>query len=178
MEDEERQPEHPEGVLGPQLAVVDVHVELLGEAVHRKGGELTRLGVDVGQVVAGMVEVAATGQHQATVGPGAGDQRGGEARLREREADADVAAPVVPVGGVDADVDRFVVVGEGADPAAHGDGIVLVEADRVDAAADPPQCLPLVHGHARLAQGTGDHSSDTAGSPAAPSAATRGRCRA
>jgi hypothetical protein len=29
MEDEEREPEHPEGVLGSKLAVVHVHVELL-----------------------------------------------------------------------------------------------------------------------------------------------------
>ncbi len=36
VEDEERQPEDPEGVLGPQLVVLDVDVELLGEAVHRQ----------------------------------------------------------------------------------------------------------------------------------------------
>ena len=58
MQHQEREAEHPEGVLGPQLAVLDVHVELLGEAVHRQRGELRGVRVDVGQVVAGVVVVA------------------------------------------------------------------------------------------------------------------------
>ena len=41
MEDEERQPEDPEGVLGAQLVVLDVHVELFGEAVDRQRRELS-----------------------------------------------------------------------------------------------------------------------------------------
>jgi len=56
--------------------------------------------------------------------------------LRQR-ADADVPASAVPVGGVHADVDRFVVVGEGPAPPADGDDVIAVESDRVDVAADP-----------------------------------------
>src|SRR5215472_12041745 len=40
VEDEERQPEDGEGMLGPQFAVVDVDVELFGEAADRQHGEL------------------------------------------------------------------------------------------------------------------------------------------
>ena len=36
VEDEERQPEDPEGVLGAQFVALDAHVELFGEAVDRK----------------------------------------------------------------------------------------------------------------------------------------------
>ena len=112
MEDEERQPEDPEGVLGAQLVVLDVHVELFGEAMDRQSRELSGGGIDVGQVVARVIEVAAAGQHETTPRSRARLERGGEAGLREREADADVPASAVAVGGVDPDVDRFVVVGE------------------------------------------------------------------
>ena len=37
VQHEEGDAEHPERVLGPQLVVGNVHVELLGEAVHRQG---------------------------------------------------------------------------------------------------------------------------------------------
>jgi hypothetical protein len=59
-----------------------------------------------------VIEVAAAGEHEATSWSTARLERGGEAGLREREADADIPASVVAVGGVDPDVDRFVVVGE------------------------------------------------------------------
>ena len=138
VEDEQRQPEDPEGVLGAQFVVLDVYVELFGEAMDREGRERSGRGVDVGQVVARVHEVAAAGEHETTAGSRARLKGGGEAGLREREADADLSASVVPVGGVDPDVDRFVVVGEGSDPPADGYDVIAVQSDRVDAAADPP----------------------------------------
>src|SRR5205823_11380436 len=59
------------------------------------------------------------------------------------------------VRGVDADVDRLVVVGEGPDPAADRDHVVADGGDRVDPAADPAQRLTLVHRHARLPERAG-----------------------
>ena len=56
MEDEEGQPEDGEGVLGAQVAVVQVDVELFGEAVDREHGEIFSGWVDVGEVVAGLIE--------------------------------------------------------------------------------------------------------------------------
>src|SRR5829696_8650690 len=138
MEDEERQPEDPKGMLGAQLVVLDVYVELFGEAMDRQGGELSGGGVDVGQVVTRVIEMAAAGEHKTTPRSRARLERGGETGLREREADADVPASVVAVGGVDPDVDRFVVVGERSDPPANSDDVIAVERDGVDAAADPP----------------------------------------
>ena len=44
VEDEEREPEDPEGVLGAQLVVLDVDVELFGEAMDRQGRELSGAG--------------------------------------------------------------------------------------------------------------------------------------
>src|SRR6266545_4046291 len=110
-------------------------VELLGEAMHGEGGEFSAGGVDVGQVVAGMVEVTSAGEYQPASGPGSRLQRGGEAALRYGEADADVPAAVVAVRGVAADVDGFVGVGERADPAAYGHDVPVGQGDRVDAAA-------------------------------------------
>src|SRR5262245_9800218 len=55
VEDEERQAEDRERVLGSQLAVLDVDVELLGEPADLEGRELAGVGIDVGEVVAGMV---------------------------------------------------------------------------------------------------------------------------
>src|SRR4029453_16844609 len=81
VEDEEWEPEDPEGVLSPELPVLHVHVELLVEATNRERGEVPRLGVDDGEVVARMVEVAAARQHQPTTGPGPGGKGGGEVRL-------------------------------------------------------------------------------------------------
>src|SRR4249919_1203986 len=49
VQDEERQPEHGEGVLGPQLAVFGVDVKLLGEAVDRQHREFPGGRVDVGE---------------------------------------------------------------------------------------------------------------------------------
>jgi hypothetical protein len=51
VEDEEREPEDPEGVLGAQFIVLDVDVELFGEAMDGQGCERSGGGVDVGQVV-------------------------------------------------------------------------------------------------------------------------------
>ena len=127
VQHQEREAEHPEGVLGPQLIAVDVDVQLLGEAVHGQRREFPGDGIDVGQVVAGVREIAAAGQHQAAACAGPRQQGGGETAVRHGETDADVAALGVPVGGVDADVDRFVGVGERTDPAADGD-VVLVRA--------------------------------------------------
>src|SRR5215813_3967479 len=87
VEDEKRQPENGECMLGPQFTVLDVDVEPLGEAVDRQHGELIGGWVYVGEVVAGLIQVTAAGQDQATPGAGARQQRGGEAGLREREAD-------------------------------------------------------------------------------------------
>ena len=70
MEHEEREAEHPERVLGPQFARLDVDVEALGEPPDGGGGELGRLGVDVGQVVTRLVQLAAAVQYQAATRPG------------------------------------------------------------------------------------------------------------
>jgi hypothetical protein len=82
VEDEERQSEDGESMLGPQFAVLDVDVQLFGEAADRKHREFTGGWVHVSEVVAGLVQVAATGQDQATAGACARQQRGGEAGLR------------------------------------------------------------------------------------------------
>src|SRR5215467_9806980 len=83
MEDEERQPEDRESVLGPQFAVLDVDVELFGEPVDRQHRDLPSNWVGVDEIVAELVQVAATGQDQATAGAGARQQRSGEAGLRQ-----------------------------------------------------------------------------------------------
>ncbi len=74
MEDQDREPEDPERVLGPQLTavdvVVDVDVELLGEALDGQGGEVAGGRVDVGQVMAGVAEVALGREGQPAAGPG------------------------------------------------------------------------------------------------------------
>ena len=162
MEHQERQAEHPERVLGAQLARLGVDVEALGETPDGGGGELGRLGVDVGQVVTRLVKLAAAVQHQAlpilAARPGLRQQRGGETGLRQREADADVAPPLVPVGGVDADVDGLAGVGARAYPAADrhrffGSGVAA--GDGVDPAAHPVLRLPLAHRHAGLTERPG-----------------------
>src|SRR5205814_5989471 len=129
------------GVLGPQFAVVDVDVELFGEAVDFQHGEVSAGRVDVSEVVAGLAQGAAAGQNQATAGPGAWQQRRGEAGLRQREADADVPAAAVPVGGVDADVDWLVGIGERPDPAPDRHDVGVTRRDGVDPAADAAVCL-------------------------------------
>jgi len=160
VQHQERQAEHPERVLGPQFARLDVDVEQLGEPAHGRRGQLGRLGVYIGKVVARLVQLAAAVQHQAAARPGPRQQRGGEAGLRQREADADVAAPLVPVGGVDAHVDGFTGVGTGTDPAAHRHGLAgagrsVPAGDGVDPAAHPVLRLPLAHRHVGLAQRPG-----------------------
>jgi hypothetical protein len=51
----ERKAEDPERVLGAQFAVLHVHVELLGEALHGGRRQLSRLSVDIREVVAGVL---------------------------------------------------------------------------------------------------------------------------
>jgi len=65
VQHQERQAEHPERVLGPQLACLNIDVEPLGEPAHRDGGQLGRLRVYISKVVARLVELAAAVQHQA-----------------------------------------------------------------------------------------------------------------
>ena len=85
VEHQEREAENPERMLGPQLALVHVHVQALGEAPGGRGGELGGIRVDVGQVVTRLVELAAAVQDQAAARPRARRQRGGEAGLRQRK---------------------------------------------------------------------------------------------
>ena len=85
------------------------------------------LGVDVGEVVTG-VAVAVAAQREAAAVTPTRYERGREAAVRDWEADADVAPPVVTVRRVDADVDRFVGVGERTDPAAHDDRLLTAVA--------------------------------------------------
>jgi hypothetical protein len=181
VQHQERQAEHPERVLGPEFARLDVDVEPLGEAPDGGRGEFGRVGVYISKVVARLVEFAAAVQHQALpisgpisgpipgpipgpisgpisgpipgIRPGLRLQRGGEASLRQREADADVAPPLVPVGGVDADVDRLVGVGPGPDPPPHRGPII--QRDGVDPAAHPVLRLALAHRHVGLAKRPG-----------------------
>ena len=94
MEHEERKAEHPERALGPEFARVDVDVQPLGESSDGGRGEFGRLGVDVAQIMTRLVKLAAAVQHQAAARPGLRQQRGGEAGLRQRKADADVALVV------------------------------------------------------------------------------------
>jgi hypothetical protein len=68
VQDQEGQPEDGKGVLSLQFAVLGVDVELLGEAVNRQRREGPAVRVDVGEVVAGLVQVAAAGQDQAAAG--------------------------------------------------------------------------------------------------------------
>src|SRR5262249_19871360 len=98
-------------MLSAQLPMLHKDVELLGETMHRECSQLAGRGIDVSQVMARMVEVAAAGQHQPAAVAGAGCERRGETTLRDGESDADVPAAIVPVGGVDPDVDRLVGVG-------------------------------------------------------------------
>ena len=67
VEDQERQPEHPEGVFGLQLAGDGVDVQLLGEAGDGEGGHVPGVGVDGGQVVARVGQVAPGGEGQPAV---------------------------------------------------------------------------------------------------------------
>jgi hypothetical protein len=69
VQDQERQAEHPERVLGPQLARLEEHVEPLGEPAHRGGGQLGRLRVYISKVVARLIQLAAAVQHQAASRP-------------------------------------------------------------------------------------------------------------
>ena len=158
VQDQEREAEDGKSVVGPQFAVLHVDVELLRETADRQHREVPAGRVDVGQVVTRLVQVTAAGQDQAPAGTRPRQQRRGEAGLRHGEAHADVAAAAVPVGGVDADVDRLIGVGERPDPAADRRAPVpgAGQRDRVDPAADAPLGLALVHRHVGLPQRAGD----------------------
>jgi len=58
VQHQERQAEHPERVLGPQFARVDVDVEPLAEPAHGGRGQLGRLRVYISKVMARLVELA------------------------------------------------------------------------------------------------------------------------
>ena len=73
------------------------------------------------------------------------------------EADADIAAVVVPEARVDADVDRLARVREGPDPAADVDLLVAVEGDGVDGADHAALGLFDVGRDRRLAERLRDH---------------------
>ena len=70
VQHQERQAEHPERVLGPQFAPLDIDVEPLGEPAHGDRGQLGRLRVYISKVVARLVELAVAVQHQALPIPG------------------------------------------------------------------------------------------------------------
>ena len=72
VEHKEGQSEDPEGVFGSQLVALDVDVEFLREAVDGHGAEVSGGRVDVGEVVAGVVEAAAAGEDEAAAGPNVG----------------------------------------------------------------------------------------------------------
>jgi hypothetical protein len=154
MQHKEREAENPERMLGPQLTLVHVHIQALGESPDGRRGELGGLRVDVGQVVTRLVELAAAVKYQAAARPRARRQRRGEAGLRQREADADVSPARVPVDRIDADVYRLVGIGEGADPAADHHAVGQ-SGDGIDPAAHPVLRLPLAHRHAGLAERPG-----------------------
>ena len=92
-EREEGKAEDPEGLRRTNAAAVDRHLETLREAVHGQRGELAVAGVHIGQIVAGLPLRPAAVQREPASGQRGGRQRSGEARLRQREPDADVAAP-------------------------------------------------------------------------------------
>src|ERR1700752_3642451 len=68
VQGQEREAEHPESMLGAQLALLDEDLELLLEAGHGQGSQLVGCRVDIGEVVPGLAIVDAAGQRQATVG--------------------------------------------------------------------------------------------------------------
>jgi hypothetical protein len=74
--------------------------------MHCQRRELARRRVDVGEVMTGVGEVATSGQSEAASLAGGRHEGGREVGSGEWKADAHIAAAVVPVGRVDADVDR------------------------------------------------------------------------
>src|SRR3954451_8796855 len=145
-----------EAVVGPQLAVLDEDVDLLLEGEELQDGERVALAVDRAQVVTGERQARARGEQKVVLAGVAGEERRGEVRARDREADAHVAAAVVAERRVDADVDRLAGVGERADPAADVDDLVAVEVDRVDRAHHAALRLLNVRGDRGLAERLGD----------------------
>ena len=51
-------------MLGTEFTIIEIDVELFAEPLYGHGGEAPAVGVDVGQVVARMFELTATGQDQ------------------------------------------------------------------------------------------------------------------
>src|SRR6185312_14268200 len=100
-------------------------------------------------VVTGLLQRRTGGEDQTATGPGPRRERRREAGLREREAHADVAAVLAAVRRVDPDVDRLVVVGVRADPAADvadvADLVAVGKRDGVDPAAHSALGRALVH---------------------------------
>lgn len=68
-------------MLGPELALLNVDVELLGEALYRQRGELAGVRVDVGQVMAEVGQFAPAAEPQAPTFTGSSGQGRGEAGL-------------------------------------------------------------------------------------------------
>jgi hypothetical protein len=54
VQDQERDAKDGEGVFRAELAVADVHIELLGEAADRGGRQVPGRRVDIAEVVAGL----------------------------------------------------------------------------------------------------------------------------
>src|SRR4051794_22297329 len=105
-----------ETVLGPQLAVADIDVDLLLEGQELQHGQRVALAVDRAEVVAGERKVGARREQEVVVSGVAREERRREVGVRDREPDAHVAAAVVAERRVDADVDRLARVRERPDP--------------------------------------------------------------
>ena len=105
--------------------------------------------VDIGRVVAGLVQRAAAAQDRPCLFPAPGRALAARVavklRLRQREAYADVAMISSAVGDLDADVDGLAGVSHRADPAPHH--ATCQPGDGVDPAADSALRLPLAHRH-------------------------------
>ncbi len=104
------------------------------------------------------LEVGARGQNEVVLTGVLGLESGGEVGARDREADAHVAAVLVPETGVDADVDRLARVGVRPDPAADVDLLVAVHGDRVDRADHAPLGLFDVGRDRRLPERLRNHA--------------------
>jgi len=91
VQHEEWEPEDRERVVGPQVAILDVDVELFGEAMNLERRELAGAGLDVGEVVVRVVETATAGEDETAAWLSLREQRCREARLGERKTDADRA---------------------------------------------------------------------------------------
>src|SRR3954447_3015307 len=120
-----------EAVLGLQLSVGDMDEDPLLEGEQLDDGQGVAFAVDRAQVVTREWElVGSGGQDEVVLSGVARQQRGGEVGAGDREADAHVAAILVPEARVDPDVDRLAGVCERPDPAADVDLLLAAEGDR------------------------------------------------